>query len=414
MVTNNWDESTELDKLAELSIKTGVALQQGQDLLITAPLEAAPLVRRLTFHAYKQGCGIVTPLYTDPEVTLLRYKNAQKDSFDKATDWLFEAMGAAFDKNTARLAVVGEDPMLLSEQNADDIGRANQAVSKASSPVRERITRFDVNWNIIAWPGTQWAKRVFPNLEEAEAQEQLARAIFQASRLDGADPIENWNVHNKNLRKKTDWLNAKNFSALHFYGEGTDLKVGLAEGHEWMGGASKARNGVICNPNIPSEEVFTTPHALKVDGHVKSTKPLSHQGTLIENIAVVFENGVITEAKASKGEEVFLKLIDTDDGARRLGEVALVPHSSPISQSNLLFYNTLFDENAACHIALGQCYSKCFKDGDTLSKDEVIKNGGNSSMIHVDWMIGSDTINIDGLDQDGGITPVFRAGEWAL
>ena len=414
MVTNNWDESTELDKLAELSIKTGVALQQGQDLLITAPLEAAPLVRRLTFHAYKQGCGIVTPLYTDPEVTLLRYKNAQKDSFDKATDWLFEAMGAAFDKNTARLAVVGEDPMLLSEQNADDIGRANQAVSKASSPVRERITRFDVNWNIIAWPGTQWAKRVFPNLEEAEAQEQLARAIFQASRLDGRDPIENWNVHNQNLRKKTDWLNAKNFSALHFYGEGTDLKVGLAEGHEWMGGASKARNGVICNPNIPSEEVFTTPHALKVDGYVKSTKPLSHQGTLIENIAVVFENGVITEAKASKGEEVFLKLIDTDDGARRLGEVALVPHSSPISQSNLLFYNTLFDENAACHIALGQCYSKCFKDGDTLSKDKVIKNGGNSSMIHVDWMIGSDTINIDGLDHDGGVTPVFRAGEWAL
>ena len=414
MVTNNWDESTELDKLAELSIKTGVALQQGQDLLITAPLEAAPLVRRLTFHAYKQGCGIVTPLYTDPEVTLLRYKNAQKDSFDKATDWLFEAMGAAFDKNTARLAVVGEDPMLLSEQNADDIGRANQAVSKASSPVRERITRFDVNWNIIAWPGTQWAKRVFPNLEAGEAQKQLARAIFQASRLDGKDPIENWNVHNKNLRKKTDWLNAKNFSALHFYGEGTDLKVGLAEGHEWMGGASKARNGVICNPNIPSEEVFTTPHALKVDGYVKSTKPLSHQGTLIENIAVVFENGVITEAKASKGEEVFLKLIDTDDGARRLGEVALVPHSSPISQSNLLFYNTLFDENAACHIALGQCYSKCFKDGDTLSKDKVIKNGGNSSMIHVDWMIGSDTINIDGLDHDGVVTPVFRAGEWAV
>jgi Leucyl aminopeptidase (aminopeptidase T) len=201
---------------------------------------------------------------------------------------------------------------------------------------------------------------------------------------------------------------------LHFYGEGTDLKVGLADGHEWMGGASKARNGVVCNPNIPSEEVFTTPHALKVNGYVKSTKPLSHQGTLIEDISVVFENGKITEAKASKGEEVFLKLIDTDEGARRLGEVALVPHSSPISQSNLLFYNTLFDENAACHIALGQCYSKCFKNGDTLSKDEIAKNGGNSSMIHVDWMIGSDSINIDGLDKDGKATPVFRTGEWAL
>jgi len=180
-----------------------------------------------------------------------------------------------------------------------------------------------------------------------------------------------------------------------------------------MGGASKARNGVVCNPNIPSEEVFTTPHALKVNGYVKSTKPLSHQGTLIEDISVVFENGKITEAKASKGEEVFLKLIDTDEGARRLGEVALVPHSSPISQSNLLFYNTLFDENAACHIALGQCYSKCFKNGDTLSKDDIIKNGGNSSMIHVDWMIGSNTINIDGLDNKGSATPVFRNGEWA-
>ena len=413
MVTDTWDESTELDKLAELSIKTGVALQRGQDLLITAPLEAAPLVRRLTFHAYQQGCGIVTPFYTDPEVTLLRYKTASKESFDKSTDWLFDAMGVAFDQNTARLAVVGEDPMLLSGQNADHIGRANQAVSKASSPVRERITRFDVNWNIIAWPGTQWAKRVFPNLEGGEAQMQLAKAIFQASRLEGKDPIVNWKLHNKNLRERTNWLNAKNFAALHFYGEGTDLKVGLADGHEWMGGASKARNGVVCNPNIPSEEVFTTPHALKVNGYVKSTKPLSHQGTLIEDISVVFENGKITKAKASKGEEVFLNLIDTDEGARRLGEVALVPHSSPISQSNLLFYNTLFDENAACHIALGQCYSKCFKNGDTLSKDEIIKNGGNSSMIHVDWMIGSNSININGLDNKGSATPVFRNGEWA-
>jgi aminopeptidase len=250
-------------------------------------------------------------------------------------------------------------------------------------------------------------------MEASEAQEKLANAIFQASRVIGENPLKNWERHNQNLRMRTDWLNKKNFAALHFHNESTDLRVGLADGHEWMGGASKARNGVICNPNIPSEEVFTTPHALKVDGYVKSTKPLSHQGTLIEDISVVFENGSITEARASKGEEVFLKLIDTDEGARRLGEVALVPNSSPISQSNLLFYNTLFDENAACHIALGQCYSKCFKDGDTLSKDQIIQNGGNSSMIHVDWMIGSDTMNVDGLNQNGQATPVFRDGEWA-
>ena len=413
MQNNKWDNNASLDKLAELSIKTGVALAAGQDLLITAPYEAAPLVRRLAYHAYKAGAGVVTPLFSDPAVTLMRYQNARPESFDHATQWLFDGMAAAFDANTARLAVVGEDPMLLSEQNPDSVGRANQALSKASSAVRERITRFDVNWNIIAWPGTEWAKQVFPELSDQDAQVALADAIFKASRADQEDPIGAWAVHNKNLRMRTDWLNERNFAALRFYGGGTDLTVGLAKDHEWMGGASVARNGITCNPNIPSEEVFTTPHAQKVEGTVRSTKPLSHQGTLIEDISVTFKEGRIIEASASRGQDVFLKLLDTDDGARQLGEVALVPHSSPISQSGLLFYNTLFDENAACHIALGQCYSKCFKNGAALSAEDVTERGGNSSMIHVDWMIGSDEIDIDGIAQDGTVTAVFRNGEWA-
>lgn len=413
MQNNKWDNNASLDKLAELSIKTGVALAAGQDLLITAPYEAAPLVRRLAYHAYKAGAGVVTPLFSDPAVTLMRYQNARPESFDHATQWLFDGMAAAFDANTARLAVVGEDPMLLSEQNPDSVGRSNQALSKASSAVRERITRFDVNWNIIAWPGTEWAKQVFPELSDQDAQVALADAIFKASRADQEDPIGAWAVHNKNLRMRTDWLNERNFAALRFYGGGTDLTVGLAKDHEWMGGASVARNGITCNPNIPSEEVFTTPHAQKVEGTVRSTKPLSHQGTLIEDISVTFKEGRIIEASASRGQDVFLKLLDTDDGARRLGEVALVPHSSPISQSGLLFYNTLFDENAACHIALGQCYSKCFKNGAALSAEDVTERGGNSSMIHVDWMIGSDEIDIDGIAQDGTVTAVFRNGEWA-
>ena len=413
MQNNIWDNNASLDKLAELSIKTGVALAAGQDLLITAPYEAAPLVRRLAYHAYKAGAGVVTPLFSDPAVTLMRYQNARPESFDHATQWLFDGMAAAFDANTARLAVVGEDPMPLSEQNPNSVGRANQALSKASSAVRERITRFDVNWNIIAWPGTEWAKQVFPELSDQDAQVALADAIFKASRADREDPIGAWAVHNKNLRMRTDWLNERNFAALRFYGGGTDLTVGLAKDHEWMGGASVARNGITCNPNIPSEEVFTTPHAQKVEGTVRSTKPLSHQGTLIEDISVTFKEGRIIEASASRGQDVFLKLLDTDDGARRLGEVALVPHSSPISQSGLLFYNTLFDENAACHIALGQCYSKCFKNGAALSAEDVTERGGNSSMIHVDWMIGSDEIDIDGIAQDGTVTAVFRNGEWA-
>lgn len=323
-------------------------------------------------------------------------------------------MGAAFDNDTARLAIVGDDPMLLADEDPQKVGRVNKANSQALTPARERITRFDINWNIVAWPGLAWAKRMFPDLPENEAQAKLSKAIFSASRVNVDDPIEAWNKHNKNLRERSNWLNQQNFSSLHFSGPGTDLTVGLADDHEWMGGASLAKNGIICNPNIPSEEVFTTPHCLNVEGTVSSTKPLSHQGTLIDNIRVKFESGSITEAHASKGEEVLLKVLDSDKGARRLGEVALVPHSSPISQSGLLFYNTLFDENAASHIALGQCYSKCFKDGENLSKDEITSKGGNSSMIHIDWMIGSGEVSVDGMTADGTTVPVFRNGEWAV
>ena len=405
--------SAHIDRLAELSVKTGLALQPGQDLMITAPIEALPLVRKITDYAYKSGAGVVTPIFSDPEMVLSRYRNALDASFDQAANWLYDGMGAAFDNNTARLAIVGDDPMLLANEDPEKVGRVNKANSQALTPARERITRFDINWNIVAWPGLAWAKRMFPDLPENEAQAKLAEAIFSASRVNVSNPIEAWNNHNKNLRNRSNWLNQQNFASLYFSGPGTDLTVGLADGHEWMGGASLARNGITCNPNIPSEEVFTTPHCMRVQGTVSSTKPLSHQGTLIDNICVKFEAGSITEAHASKGEEVLLKVLDSDEGARRLGEVALVPHSSPISQSGLLFYNTLFDENAASHIALGQCYSKCFKDGENLSKDEIIKRGGNSSMIHIDWMIGSEEINVDGMNSNGASIPIFRNGEWA-
>jgi aminopeptidase len=254
---------------------------------------------------------------------------------------------------------------------------------------------------------------VFPDDEESVAVRRLAEAIFSASRVDVDNPVAAWEAHNGALRSRTAWLNGERFAALHFAGPGTDLTVGLADGHEWQGGASSAKNGIVCNPNIPTEEVFTTPHALRVDGRVASTKPLSYQGTLIDQISVRFEAGRIVEAKAARGEEVLNKVLDTDDGARRLGEVALVPHSSPISKSGLLFFNTLFDENAACHIALGQCYSKCFLDGGNLTPGQVAAQGGNKSFIHIDWMIGSDKIDIDGVHADGRRVPVFRKGEWA-
>ena len=406
-------DSEKIDKLAQLAVYTGLGLRPGQDLILTAPVEALPLVKRIAVHAYKAGAGLVTPLFSDGELTLARYKYANNASFDKAPDWLYNGIGQAFDNDAARMAIVGDDPMLLANQDSDKIGRANKANSIAYKPARERITRFNINWNIIAWPGVAWAKRMFPELSGIEAQSKLADAIFDASRVNTTDPVEEWKKHNEVLRKKCKWLNELDFASLHFNGPGTDLVVGLADGHEWMGGASIAQNGITCNPNIPSEEVFTTPHALNVNGSVCSTKPLSHQGALIDKIQVRFENGKITNAKASKGEEVLLKILDSDEGARRLGEVALVPNSSPISQSGLLFYNTLFDENAACHIALGQCYSKCFKGEENLSEKEISKRGGNSSMIHIDWMIGSRHIDIDGINSDGSRVAVFRKGEWA-
>jgi aminopeptidase len=418
MTSNTRDVSAsidpeKLDRLGEVAVKIGLQLQAGQDLVMTAPVAALPLVRRITEHAYRAGAGLVTTFYSDEETTLARYRYGPDASFDRASGWLYEGMAKAFDNGAARLAIAGDNPMLLASEDPSKVSRANKANSIAYQPALEKIAGFDINWNIVAYPNLSWAKQVFPDDAEDVAVAKLADAIFAASRVDVADPVAAWKHHNAELRKRTEWLNGKSFQALHFTGPGTDLTVGLADGHEWHGGASTAKNGITCNPNIPTEEVFTTPHAHRVEGHVSSTKPLSHQGTLIDGISVRFEGGRIVEAKATRGEEVLNKVLDTDEGARRLGEVALVPHSSPISKSGLLFFNTLFDENAASHIALGQCYSKCFIDGASLTPEQIAAQGGNKSFIHIDWMIGSDQIDVDGIAKDGSRSPVMRKGEWA-
>ena len=402
-----------LERLAETAVRVGVRLQPGQDLFLTAPVAALPLARLIVDEAYKAGAGLVTPIFSDEEIALSRFRFAPEASFDRAPGWLYEGVAKAFAANTARLAIVGEDPMLLAEADPAKVARANKANSIAYQPALEKIAGFDINWNIVAYPTVSWAKRVFPGDEDEVAAGKLAEAIFAASRVDGDDPVAAWTAHNSALGRRTEWLNSKKFHALHYSGPGTDLTIGLADGHDWQGGAATAKNGITCNPNIPTEEVFTTPHARRVDGHVVSTKPLSYQGTLIDGIAVRFEAGRIVEATAARGEDVLRKVLDSDEGAARLGEVALVPHSSPISKSGLMFFNTLFDENAACHIAIGQCYAKCFVDGEKLAPAEIAARGGNKSMIHIDWMIGSDRIDIDGLDANGARTPVFRKGEWA-
>jgi len=406
-------DPVKLDRLAEVAVKVGLRLRAGQDLFLTAPAAALPLVRRIAQHAYSAGAGLVTPVLSDEELTLSRFRFGPDESFDRAPAWLYEGVAKAFAADTARLAIIGENPMLLAGEDPVKVARANKANSIAYRPALEKIAGFDINWNIVAYPGVSWARQVFPGEAEDVAVAKLADAIFAASRVGDEDPLNAWTMHNAALRRRTEWLNGQRFAALHFSGPGTDLTVGLAEGHEWQGGASTAKNGITCNPNIPTEEVFTTPHARRVEGHVASTKPLSYQGTLIDGIAVRFEEGRIVELKAGRGEEVLAKVLDTDDGSRRLGEVALVPHSSPIAKSGLLFFNTLLDENAACHIALGQCYSKCFVDGAKLKPEEIAARGGNKSMIHIDWMIGSGAIDIDGIRPGNGRVPVFRRGEWA-
>ncbi|WP_421695609.1 aminopeptidase [Aestuariivirga sp.] len=403
-----------LDSYAELAVRTGLNIQAGQQLLITAPLDAVTLVRRITEHAYKAGASLVTTIYADDETTLARYRYAPDAAFDTAADWLFKGMADAFRGGAARLAITGENPALLAGQDPGKLSRANKARSQAYRPALELITGFAINWCVIASATPAWAKSVFPGVPETEALDRLWQAIFACSKADLPDPIAAWKHHNAELLRRTEFLNQRRYRALKYSGPGTDLMLGLAEEHSWKGGGGKALNGVFCNANIPTEEVFTAPHREMVDGTVCSSKPLSYQGSLIEGIRVRFERGRIVEMTADKGADAFRDLISTDEGAARLGEVALVPHSSPISKSGIIFNNTLFDENAASHIAVGQSYTENIRDGSKRSKEELAALGANSSLVHVDWMIGSAELNVDGILADDTAEPLMRNGEWAI
>lgn len=401
-----------LDRLAEVAVQVGLGLRAGQELIMSAPIEALPLARKITEHAYKAGALLVTTLYSDDPSVLARYEYGPNESFDYAPTWLHDAIAAGFRSGAARLGIAGANPALLAEQDPAKVARANVAASKAGKPAMELITRHEINWTIVACATPEWAKLVFPGEPENLAVAKLWDAIFVASRVAVDDPVREWREHGARLKKRMEMLNTKRFHALHFTGPGTDLTVGLADEHLWAGGGTTAGNGIYCQPNIPTEECFTTPHKDRVNGTVRASKPLSHQGTLIENIAVRFENGRIVEATATAGEDVLNRLISTDDGARRLGEVALVPHSSPIAQSGVLFWNTLFDENAASHIALGQAYSTCIIGGEKMDTEQLTALGANTSLIHVDWMIGSGEMDVDGLAVDGTAEPLMRRGEW--
>jgi aminopeptidase len=403
-----------LDRLAEVAVRIGLNLRAGQELIITAPTEALPLVRCITAQAYKSGAKYVTTLLSDEDVVLSRYRYAPESSFDYAPAWYFDALANAYRSGAARLAITGGNPELLAGQDPARVARANVSASRAYKPALELITRHEINWTIVSAATSAWAALAFPKDPQELAMGKLWDAIFAASRITSSNPVEAWREHGLNLKHRVDFLNHKRYYALRFHTPDgrTDLTVGLADQHLWAGGGTTAGNGIYCQPNIPTEECFTTPHKDRVNGHVSASKPLSHQGTVMDNIRCEFKDGKIVKASATAGETAFHKLISTDEGAARLGEVALVPHNSPIAQSGILFWNTLFDENAASHIALGQAYSTCIVDGEKMSAAELSALGANDSLIHVDWMIGSDTINIDGIYASGAVEPIIRSGNW--
>ncbi|HVJ04313.1 MAG TPA: aminopeptidase [Candidatus Saccharimonadales bacterium] len=401
-----------LNQLAEVAVHVGLALEPGQELLITASIDAQPLAQRITEQAYRAGASLVTTLYTDDEATLMRYRFAPDESFDRAPKWLYDGMAAAFKSGAARLAITGANPLLLSNEDHEKVGRANRAVSQAYRPALELITRHEINWTIVASATPSWAAAMFPNDSPDIAISKLWNAIFETSRINTEDPITAWRLHDTELQRQAARMNEKRYAALQYRGPGTDFRLGLADDHLWMGGGTTSGNGLYCIANIPTEEIFTTPHKDRAEGTVTATKPLSYQGTMIEGIQVRFKDGRIVDAHATRGQEVLENLINTDEGARRLGEVALVPHSSPIASSGLIFFNTLFDENAASHIALGQAYSSCVRNGDKLNPEQLAAKGANESLIHVDWMIGSEKLDIDGITASNVVEPLMRHGEW--
>ncbi|WP_299430044.1 aminopeptidase [uncultured Meiothermus sp.] len=401
-----------LRRFAEVAVRVGVGLQPGQKLYVNANIEALPLTRMVVEEAYKAGSRLVVTQLYDEQLTLARYRHAPRDSFQEYAAFLVDARLKALDEGYAWLSIVSDDPEILRGQDPELIRLASQTAARFSKPFSDRISGFATNWCIIGAASLRWAALVFPGEPPEQQVERLWEAIFAVSRVDQADPVAAWMVHTENLERRVQQLNARRYAALRFRGPDTDLRVGLAEGHLWAGGAGRAQNGARCVPNMPTEEVFTTPHRERVEGWVRSTKPLSLHGNLLEGIRVRFEQGQVVEAHADQGQEILQHLLDTDEGARRLGEVALVPHSSPISSSGLLFYETLYDENAASHIALGASYDECLQGGHDLTLEQKRAAGANDSLIHIDWMIGSEYMDVDGITPTGLAEPLMRKGEW--
>lgn len=409
-----------LQKYAELAVRVGLNLRPGQRLLVRAPspygvaFEHAPLIHFIAEAAYKAGARLVDVFWGDEKMELIRFENAQRDSFAEFPKWKLAIPLEYAERGDAVLTISATDPDLLTGQDPALVSVYQDTMWKEMAPYLRHGTNNSMNWCVISAARPSWAKKMFPKLTVEKAVAKQWATIFKMCRVDQDDPIAAWETHIFNLRARSSYLNRKQYTALKYSAPGTNLTLGLPKDHHWASAREDAQNGIEFTANIPTEETFTMADRTRADGIVTSTKTLNYGGSLIEGIVVRFENGRVVESHASKGEDVLRKMIATDEGSARLGEIAIVPHSSPISKSGLMFHNTLFDENASCHLALGRAYKFNIKGGLKLTDDEFAARGGNQSLIHVDFMIGSDKMDIDGLTADGRVEPVLRKGEWAF
>jgi len=406
--------STKLLKYAELAVKVGVNIQKGQYLYISCSTDNLKLAQIITKIAYENGAKQVFVDLSDDELVRARYEGAPKDSFDFFPPWKVQEREWLAENGAAFLSISSQNPDLLKGIERDRIMAFQKASGQALANYYQMLQSDKFSWSVIAAPSKAWAAKVFPDLPEDQQMDALWEAIFAATRIDLEHSVEAWLAHDKELHDKAEYLNSKQYKSLHYTAPGTDLTIELPAHHIWTGGSSANVQGQTFMANMPTEEIFTAPLKTGVNGFVSSTKPLSYGGNIIDNFTLTFKDGRIIEVKAEEGQEILASLIETDEGAHYLGEIALVPHQSPISQSNLLFYNTLFDENASNHLAIGSAYAFCIEGGKEMTPDELAAHGINQSLTHVDFMIGSNKMNIDGITHDNRKDPILRDGNWAF
>ena len=403
-----------MEKYAVLVIKKGVNLQEDQVLYVNAPVDGVSFVRLVAEKAYEQGAKEVVINWSDDRLTYLKYKHANEAVFEHFPEWAKIKQESYAKGGAAFLSIHSTDPDLLQGVDGSRIANANKAAGLAFTEFRKILMNDEVQWCVISIPTLAWAQKIFPEQSGEDAMQSLWEEIIKMVRVDLDDPLSAWDDHNAILKHAYEYLNEKQYDKLVLTAPGTNLEIGLPVNHIWQGGAAVSEKGIVFNPNMPTEEVFTMPHKYRVDGTVTSTKPLNYGGNLIDEFTLTFKDGQVVDYTAKQGGETLEHLLETDDGARRIGEIALVPNESPVSQSGLIFYNTLFDENASVHIALGKAYPTNIEGGAQMDEDALDKHGVNDSMVHVDFMVGSAEMNIDGVTKEGQTEQIFVNGTWAI